>query len=226
MPKVKLHLLIAAFFCLSIACRAQEPAPPLEFARLDLSDGRKLKKVIVKSYDTTTGKLLVVASGKAMTIPIALVPKPFQDALKSGARPAGDTTSAIPVTPARPPAKAVAVNPPKPTPMLPVEVAPAATPVAPDLSRIKNTALLRAQNYYRYEYPVGSGAVTVTAINFETDDPEIIVGWENRYRVQGRALLEYYDSPGRSFNRSTDRFEIILEQKSGQSLQAIDFTRK
>lgn len=226
MPKLKFLLPLAVVFCLAVACRAQESEISLEFARLDLTDGRKLKKVVVKSYDTTTGKLLVVASGKAMTIPIALVPKPFQDALKSGARPAGDTTSAIPVTPARPPAKVVVVKPAKPTPMPPVAVAPVAPPVAPDLSRIKNAALLRAQNYYRYEYPVGSGAVTVTAINFETDDPEIIVGWENRYRVQGRALLEYYDSPGRSFNRSTDRFEIILEQKPGQSLQAIDFTRK
>lgn len=226
MPKVKFYFLISACFCLVMACRAQESATPLEFVRLDLTDGRKLKKVVVKSYDATTGKLLVVASGKAMTIPIALVPKPFQDTLKADARPAGDTTTAIPTTLPRPTAKGVAVAPTKPVPMTPVPQAPAAVPVAPDFTYIKNTALTRAQNYYRYEYPVGSGAVSVTAINFETDDPEIITGWEGRYRVQGRALLEYYDSPGRSFNRSTDRFEVTLEQKPGKSLQVIDFSRK
>jgi hypothetical protein len=90
----------------------------------------------------------------------------------------------------------------------------------------KAAALDRAQSYYRFEHQGGSGSIRVTAINFETSDPEPIDGWTGRYRTQGRVLLEYIDSKGYSFNRTTDRFEVITEQKDKGSIKVIDFTRK
>lgn len=92
--------------------------------------------------------------------------------------------------------------------------------------RHRQVALERAQNFYRYELPLGSGEVRVTAANFETEDPEVVTGWTERYRTQGKVFLEYFDSRGRSFNRTTDRFEVVTEQKPGASIKAIDFSRK
>lgn len=218
---------LVLILCLVVRLYAADDVTPLQFDRLDLTDGRKLKKVMVKAYDASSGKLLLVASGKAMTIPIALVPAPFQEALKSNAPNSGGSTSAVPATaipPTGPSNKGGASAPSQPAPEKPMPVAPV-TP-EPDFAQIKTTALTRAQNYYRYEYPAGSGSIRVTAISFETDDPEVIVGWAGRYRVQGRTLLEYFDSRGYSYNRTTDRFEVTLEQKPGKSLQVVDFTRK
>jgi len=42
-----------------LACAADQVV--LQFPRLDLLDGRKLKNVIVKSYDAKSGDVLVVA---------------------------------------------------------------------------------------------------------------------------------------------------------------------
>ncbi len=92
--------------------------------------------------------------------------------------------------------------------------------------RHRQVALERAQNFYRFELQVGSGAVRVTAVSFELEDPEIVTGWTERYSTQGKVFLEYFDSRGRSFNRTTDHFEVVTEQKPSGSIKAIDFSRK
>jgi len=42
---------------------------------------------------------------------------------------------------------------------------------------------------------------------------------------QGQGYLEFYDSKGGSFSRTTSSFEVITEQKPGQPLEVVDFTR-
>ena len=69
---------------------------PLKYTRIDLSDGRVLLNVEVKSYDPATGKLLVTADGKAVLFPIELLPQPFRDKLKTAAPQAGSTNSVVP----------------------------------------------------------------------------------------------------------------------------------
>lgn len=193
----------------------------MEFARLDLTDGRKLRKVSVKNYDAEKDRLLLVANGKAMTISLALVPEPFRTRLKEHAPKAGSSTSSMPA-----PRQPTAPSAP-PTRPPPVAARPAPTQNTEiQWEKHKSAALERARNFYRYEHKAGSDSIRVTAINFETDDPEAITGWEGRYRVQGRVLLEYFDSKGYSFNRTTDRFEVITEQKGKGSIKVIDFTRK
>src|SRR3954463_1984455 len=80
-PVWKLIAFGCAFAAVSLV-RADEDVP-LHFARLDLTDGRKLKNVVIKSYDAKSEKLLIVASGKAMTVPIRLLPPPYDQKLKS-----------------------------------------------------------------------------------------------------------------------------------------------
>lgn len=199
--------------------QAQDSKPTLEFERLDLRDGRKLRKVVVKNYDVEKGSLLLVASGKAMIVSVDLVPEPFRSKLKEEAPKAGSSTSSTP-----PPRPSTPSNY-RPTPAEPSQPSVASQPSI-DPEAHKSAALERAQNFYRYEHKAGSDSIRVTALNFETDDPEAITGWESRYRIQGRVLLEYYDSKGSSFNRTTDRFEVITEQKGKGSIKVIDFTRK
>jgi hypothetical protein len=218
-PWLRLALMLS--LCLFTSGMAGEPKPVLEFERLDLSDGRKLRKVVVKTYDAEKGRLMLVASGKAMIVGIELVPEPFRGKLKEETPRAGGSTSSTPPTRIRP------ATPPNPAPP-PVAPPPPGHASRPsiDPEAHKAAALERAQNFYRYEHKAGSDSIRVTAVNFETDDPEAITGWEGRYRIQGRVLLEYFDSKGYSFNRATDRFDVITEQKGAGSIKVIDFSRK
>jgi hypothetical protein len=194
---------------------------PLRFTQLDLMDGRTLTNVVVKSYDTATGQLLLVADGKAMLVPENLIPPPLAARLKAGAPAAGSTTNLVtphPDTPSAVPEQ------PASAPTAQVSATPSDAGSDQQLARHQKAAETRARRYYRYEFQVGSNAISITALDIETDQPEAIEGWLGRYRTRGKVYLEFYDSKGRSFSRTTSSFEVITEQKPGQPIKVIDFT--
>jgi hypothetical protein len=84
------------FALLGFAAQLGAAPVPLKYQRIDLADGRILMNVVVKSYDAVTGKLLVLADGKAVLFPIKLLPQPFREKLKTAAPPAGSTNSVVP----------------------------------------------------------------------------------------------------------------------------------
>ncbi len=92
---------------------------PVEFTRLDLADGRRLKNVVVKTYNASTDTVLVVADGRAMTIPLKLVPATFQAQLK-GAPVSGQNMTIIATPKVIPPSAPAG-------PMVTFSVAPAST---------------------------------------------------------------------------------------------------
>jgi hypothetical protein len=178
--------------------------------------------VVVKSYDAATGKLLLVADGKAMLVPADLIPPPLAARLKAGVPAAGSTTAFVtsqPVAPSAVPEK------PASAPTVQMIDTPSATGSDQMLASHKGAAEERAQRYYRYEFKAGSDAISVTALDIETEQPEAIMGWPDRFRTKGKAYLEFYDSKGGSFSRTTSSFEIITEQKPGQLPKVVDFTR-
>jgi hypothetical protein len=203
---------------LSLGCLCTRGGAALAFERMDLSDGRRLTNVVVKSYDAEKGRLLLVTSGEAMVVSLDAVPEPYRSQLKEEAPKAGSSTITVP---------AMRVNAVDFRP-LPTDARAPGSDIRPanGPEAHKAAALERAQSYYRFEYQAGSGATKVTALNFETDEPEPVDNWTGRYRTQGRVLLEYLDSKGYSFNRTTDRFEIITEQKDKGPIKVVDFTRK
>ena len=224
--------------CLLAGARAQPDVVPLKFDRLDLNDGRKLKNVVVKSYDAKSQRLLIIADGKAMMIPVASVPAPFNEKLKDVPASGGfvSTTSA--------PRQAVKVitaadqyGITTPAPALPPYVNPSyrpaprpvhREPASPEasLAEHQNSARARAFRYYRYEYPAGSSSIRVTALDFELGVPQPVPGWTGRCCTEGKAFLEFFDSKGRSLQRATSTFEVITEQKPNEALKVVDFSRK
>ena len=223
MSALKRFWMQTLLLCLATAAAAwAAEAPPLQYTRLDLVDGRTLTNVVIKSYDAATGKLLLVTDGKAMLVPADLIPPPLAARLKAGVPAAGSTTAFVttqPVAPSAVPEK------PASAPAVPVIDTPSATGSDPVLANHKGAAEERAQRYYRYEYQAGSDAISVTALDIETDQPEAITGWLGRYRTKGKAYLEFYDSKGGSFSRTTNSFEVITEEKPGKPIEVVDFTR-
>lgn len=261
--------------CCTLAALAAPPAaapdapPTLVFARLDLTDGRKLRNVVVKSFDRGTGRLLVIADGKAMTIPLAVVPPPFNQTLQAapasgstvstiGAPAASQNSASFPVAtaaeqyslsapvavaPAPSAPSQAAVRPATPPPVVSRQAprrvmpqTPAPQPTAnqllaaqagADVNAHKQAALRRAESFYRFEFRLGSDAGAVTGLNLETTTPKPVPGWEGRYRTEGKAYVEFYDSRGRSFARRTSVFEVVTEKKLGDDdLVVIEFVPK
>jgi len=212
-------------FCLLLAA-AQAADVPLRFDRIDLLDGRTLKQVEIKSYDAATGKLLLVADGSALVVPVDLIPAPFAARLKAAAPAAGSSTAIVAtrtVTPVPAPGPAVQVVP---MPAAPIGGRDPTADTERLLARHKQAAEARALRFYRYEFPAGSSAITVTAVDLETGQPEPVEGWSGRYRTKGTARLEFYDSKGGSFSRSGGAFEVLTEQKPGEALKVVAFTPK
>jgi hypothetical protein len=220
---------------------------PLRFSRIELTDGRAFDDVVVRSYDAKSGKLLIVTSGKAMTIPVALFPAPFNERLKAAPASGGSVSVTHSVPRPQPDATENADRPDSDvaapaTPPPPVEVAPrrerperppARKPAREELHpaeanpiRHQFAARARATRHYRYEYQIGSNLISVTSLDIELSAPQPVPGWTGRCSTEGKAYLEFFDSKGRSYQRATSTFEVVTEQKPGEELKVVDFTRK
>lgn len=236
MKNVLLYVVLALMILPTTSICADDV--PLTFSRLELRDGRVLRRVVVKTYDAPSAKLLVVADGKALVIPIALLPSPLDEQLKK-APASGGTVNIAAAPPSRPIASsadqyAVAVpktappvikHPPnRPAPIVIVGQPP--TIGASDLRQHQQTARSRAEQFYRYEYQVGSASSVVTSLNLEISVPQPIPGWDGRCRTEGKAFLNFYDSRGRSFQRTTSQFEVVTERSATHGLVVVDFNRK
>ena len=221
--------LLALVGLLAVAAAAEDKTP-LQFTRIDLLDGRTLTDVILKTYDAASGNILLVADHTAMLVPARLIPAPLAEQFKRELPKAGATTAVVAATAIVAPPGAQPAPPAAP-PVVAVVPVPVGTgtaaPVAADPAGMHRAAAeARAARYYRYEFRAGSDAMLVTSLHIETNPPEAVEGWPGRYRTQGQAFLEFYDSKGGSFSRATDRFEVLTEQKPGQPVTVVSFIRK
>lgn len=244
----RVSLLLACGVMLAVIPGQMDSAEtvPLKFNQIDLTDGRQLKNVVVKSYDARTERLLIVADKTAMTIPIALLPPPFNEKLKAAPATGGSvstalslprpaaaeaTAVAVPATPA--PEVNVAAETPAPVPQPAPRTNPrprrgseSGEPAGASPTQHQFVARSRANRYYRYEHQVGSNSISITSLEFDLGITLPVPGWPGRCRTEGKAFIEYFDSKGRSYQRTTSTFEILTEQKPGEEIKVVDFTRR
>lgn len=202
--------------------------------RLTLLDGRVLKNVVIRTYDTPSSKVLLLSEGKALLIPITIMPPPYAERIKArSARPSADLVQTTPLPPpaSEPDATPAPAGPvvvvPTPAPSVPsAPPAPATDPVDPVEAHLA-VATAHVRRYYKFEYRTGSNAIAVTDSDIDIEETEPVTGWTNRYRTKGKVFLEIYDSVGGgSFRRGSSRFEVLTEQKPGERIKVVDFTRK
>lgn len=200
--------------------------PSLEFTRIDLNDGRRLRDVVVKSYNVTTRRLFLVSQGVAMSVPLELIPAGVRAMFTAG--PIKIESNSLrtiapkkqaPAPVRRPAGTPRATNAPDPAIARERQL-------AQDAETHREVALGHAERYYRFEHQVGSSSIKVTALDFEAGTARPISGWPGRYRLEGRAFLEFFDSVGSSFQRTTSRFDIVTEQQQDGELRVVSFDRK
>jgi hypothetical protein len=241
MPPARPLLFLWLAIAINPICVAgADDQPVLNFEQLDLADGRKLKKVVVKSYDAKTDRLLVIAGGKAQSIPLTVVPWPWSERLKH-APVSGEQVSTLSTLP--PPAvdpgsgsASVGVSPAathprqktnKPKNAPPRTSAVALTSVAaPDLREHQTAARNRAVRYFDLELRGASSTEQLAKLDLELAAPQAVAGWTGRYRTEGTAYLEFVDLRGLRSRRLISSFEVTTERTPGVDLKVVDFTRK
>jgi len=197
---------------------ANDEKPVLEFERLDLADKRTLRQVVVRSYDASSDRFLVVASGKALNLPANLLPSALAEQLRRAAPASGNTVTSTPKSP--PPS-----NPHPPRPARESEASAAPSDTQTVLAH-RTVAIDRVKTYYRYEFIAGSAAMRVDSVKIDAETTKPVPGWTGRYRTLGKAYLELFDTKGWSATRATSSFEVITEQKPDEPPVVIDFSRK
>jgi hypothetical protein len=237
------HLFL--FFLLTALVHAESATMPV--GRITLTNGRVLKQVVIRSYDTPSEKVLLLSEGKALLIPITLLPPVYAEKVKADyARSSADLVQTSRVRTPEERAAALAdlslaadadnsataeAIPPTPTPASASPSSP-----APDGTFAESTqpfkdhreaAMAYVRRYFKFRYPTGHNSTTVTDTDFDIEETKAVSGWTNRYNTKGRAYVEIYDSiGGGSFRRGSAKFEIVTEQKPGEEIKVIDFTRK
>jgi hypothetical protein len=235
------HLLI--FLLLTTLVQAGFTLTPI--GRLTLTNGRVLKQVVIRSYDTPSDKVLLLSEGKALLIPVELLPPVFAEKVKADA--ARSTADLVQTSRVRTPEERAAAlaelslaadtdnstngetTPATPAPSSPSSPAPDGT-FAESTNPFKDhreAAMAYVRRYFKFRYPTGHNSTTVTDTDFDIEETKAVTGWTNRYRTVGKAYVEIYDSiGGGSFRRGSAKFEIVTEQKPGEEIKVIDFTRK
>jgi len=222
---------IAFLSFLAVATLASAAPGVTPVGRLRLLDGRTLDNAVIRSYDEQSSKVLVLSNGTARLVPLSLIPPPFAEIIKTAyVRPRADLVQATPVTDSAhqpvPTDSAAVTDTTDPTPT-PAPAPPALVAKADDpRSQHREVAKAHAYRYFKYVFRTGSNAIAVTDSDIEITDTDPIPGW-NQYRTKGTAYLEVYDSFGSgSFSRRVRHFEVVTEQKPGEEIKVIDFTRK
>jgi len=210
-------LLFLSFALTVFAADSFPAAKPgdLEFARLDLIDGRSLRNVVVKSFNPNAQTLFVVADHKAMTISLQLVPpavRPMFSAVRISA-----PTAAVSEMPRRKrPAPASTHGDPEPT-----STDPAAAQPSAGAKEHAEFAQKYADEYYHTKHQFTMGSVSAVVIDVAVDDCSPMQGWERQYRSQGHVNVSY--SNGQQ-GRLT--FEVLSKEADDHSLTLVQFIRK
>ncbi len=229
---MKIYFGLPFLFIFSMACSAAPQSVDLSVPTLRLKNGKEIQNAVIKTYDNSTGRVVVTADRSVVSLQLELLPDEL--AVQVSAMVPVARRSEKPNT-----AKSAAVDRAERTKRnsLPASPAQKIEPAVPDaavatvdeiaasqISEIKRLASNRAYRYYRYEQAPGSGAVAITGGGIQLEQPEPVPGWTGRYRVTGEIQLAFYDSSGRSFNHSTGRFEVLTETNEKGITKVVDFS--
>lgn len=211
--------------CLGLLVATRLLATPLDWSypELTLKNGQVLRAVVLQSYDSTTGSVVLCHEGQTLTLPLAQLPDGPATRVR---RLAADTTPAPAPTPLP-----VALKP-SPTNPVPLKLSPeqqaAMDQVLDALLRAqaRRVATEKADAFFRLESLVSTGAAKVTGLRILTAEPAPVAGQRNRYRTLGQARFEYLDAQGHSLGCHTRTFEVITGLDQNSQTLVIEFTTK
>lgn len=226
-------------FALLAAAWAAPHKIEMPVENLVLKNGQKYANGTIQSFDHASGKVVLMADRKITSLQlellpdeladriIAMVPDETQDAIRAekSARKQQEADAAR-TKAAQEKARAEELS--RGAAEGRARAAETAKETKQEQMKAETTRLARtrADRYFRYEFRPGSGATVQIRRDIDLEEPVEVAGWANRYRVQGQIGLEYYDSKGRSFNSTVQRFEVTAQGDNQGRMTVVDFTVK
>ena len=215
LPSLRLGLLVAlAVTGLAATLPAADKEPlALKYDTFPLTDGRTLTKVVIKSYDPKGEKLLLLADGRALILPVALVPDPLGTRLKEEAPKSGATTTS---TQERKVYAPVAVPGSNGARTFSQPVLNADEKVQKHREAARRTAETQLVGTYMRD-----GARTWKVAQCEMQEPVPVEGWIDRYRSTGVITLDFFDAKGAKLRSITRHVEVVTEKPPLRSVAMV-----
>lgn len=213
----------------------------LEVDTLTLKNGKVLRQVLIKSYDSSSGRVVLMVNKSITTTQLEMLPPEVIQQIKSLLPPeptpeekAKKAASDAAAASRREAAQRKKENAERQAARKAEQEANAQASAERNAEQneesalwaVKSAAKTKAYDYFRYEYNPGSGSVIVTSIRIQLDEPEPMSGWTGRYRAQGKALFNYYAGGGGSFNNTSRAFEVEVEKPARGSAKVVAFSLK
>jgi hypothetical protein len=93
---------------------------------------------------------------------------------------------------------------------------------ASQLEAIRGRAASAFYDHFRRNWKPGSNAIYITRLQLNVSEIEPSPGWEGSYNVKGHVDMEYYLSPGRTFNSMTRDFSGTYTERAGKREVSLD----
>ncbi|GAB5560189.1 MAG: hypothetical protein SynsKO_18360 [Synoicihabitans sp.] len=205
---------------MAICATAQSMVPlDLNYARINLSNGRVLKQATLTGINRESDLIYVLEDRKLKPYPRKLFPTFVTDRVD-------DRLAEFPAD--KPNSRAIKASPKTPTAKSDASRAPIGSPErnAADRAAIEAAVAAKAETaarrHFRYGQRSGSGYTATTSSEVDLDSPVAIPGWPGRYRVKGVAYYSYYDSVGTTFHNRRRGVEVIVEAQSPSRVKVLE----
>jgi len=209
------------------------------YDRVALKNGRELRDVVLKTYDTATGRVGAAAGRELFTVRLTdlpadiaarireLVPvqsaeqvKAEQDQAEAELKAARDRARERELA-----LQAAAKADRDAQRNLDVKRAEnAIEQAARTETDVADAAKSLAEYYFTYEADRHSSAGYVLGKNLLLDTPEPVPGWTNRWRVRGKVGVQYLTRDQGAVGRNAKEFELLLEVPERGQAKLVDVT--
>lgn len=235
------RLLLPLAGLLAVTAFASVVEVQLPYKELRLKDGTLLANVAVKSFNTSSGMVMILVNKELISVRTTLLPdeveakireltpalsKEQAEAEKKQAE-AEQAKAAAKAERRQQQAEDEAKETRAANRTLNVKAAEKALEKTdPSLDEVAKAAEAQARAYFKYEPQPGSTVGAVVDLNLLLDDPEPVPGWTGRYRVCGTVGRQYINNRSSAFDRESKKFEILVDTAPGKKPKVVDITVK
>lgn len=213
----------------------------LSLKELRLKDGLLFTDVAVRSFNTTSGTVMLLANKDLVSVRTSLLPDELSARLKAMA-PAQTPEEVAAEQRQLATDRAKAAENAERRQRLAEEEAKAARAASrtqnvrateqaatqPDrvLAEVAAFADQRAHAHFKYQDDPHSNIGAVIGSDIFLDRPEPVPGWAGRYRVEGKAYRQYVNNQASGFGRTAKEFEILVQTHEHKNPEIIEIRIK
>lgn len=235
----RIRLLLVLLLAVNAAAAVVDVNLPLK--ELRLKDGMFFTEVSVRSFNTLTGTVMLVANKDLISVRASLLPDDVAARLKELApvlskeeqeaekqQEAADRKKAADNAERRQKlaeedAQAARAANRSLNVKVAAETAAQADRVAEEVTKFAEE---RARAHFKYQDDPYSNIGAVVGSDISLENPEPVPGWTGRYRVEGVAYRQYINNQASGFGRARKEFEMLIQTRETKKPEIVEIRIK